>query len=260
MTNFQPVSGVERRRRILAHARDQGRVVVSELACSLDVAVETVRRDLQVLEDDGLLRRTHGGAYPIEHHRFEPPLKFRMEHDSAEKQRIAAAAVDLMGAAASLFIDEGSTALAVAAALAAHRQPITVVTPSMAVATTLAERSNAEVLMLGGLLRAGSLATVGAWATSMLAEFCLELAIVGASGISMEKGLTTTDPAVSDLKRTVMGIARRKVFVGTHTKFGLSSFSRFADVKDLDVLVTGSGLTSHTAGRYQASGVRVVRA
>jgi len=67
-----------------------------------------------------------------------------------------------MGAAESLFIDEGSTALAVAAALAAHPQPITVVTTSIAVATTLAERSNAEVLMLGGLLRSGSLATVGA--------------------------------------------------------------------------------------------------
>ena len=65
---------------------------------------------------------------------------------------------------------------------------------------------------------------------------------------------------MSDLKRTVIGIARRKMFVGTHTKFGLSSFSRFADVDELDVLVTGSGLTSHTAGRYRASGARVVRA
>ena len=94
----------------------------------------------------------------------------------------------------------------------------------------------------------------------MLAEFCLDLAVVGASGISMEHGLTTTDPAVSDLKRTVMGIARRKVLVGTHIKFGLSSFSRFADVEELDVLVTGSALASRTAGHYQASGVRVVRA
>src|SRR5690349_2779153 len=76
----------------------------------------------------------------------------------------------------------------------------------------------------------------------------------------MEHGLTTTDPAVSDLKRTVMGIARRKVFVGTHIKFGLSSFSRFADVEELDVLVTGSALASRTAGHYQASGVRIVRA
>jgi DeoR family fructose operon transcriptional repressor len=83
VTDFQQVSGVECRRRILAHARDNGRVAVSELAGSLEVAVETVRRDLQVLEDDGLLRRTHGGAYPIEHHRVETPLKLRVEHDSA---------------------------------------------------------------------------------------------------------------------------------------------------------------------------------
>ena len=76
----------------------------------------------------------------------------------------------------------------------------------------------------------------------------------------MEKGLTTTDPAVSDLKRIVIGIARRKLFVGTHTESGLSSFSRLADTEELDVLLTGSGLASHTAGRYQVSGVRVVRA
>ena len=151
MTDFQQVKGVERRRRILAHARANGRVAVGELACCLGVAVETVRRDLQVLEDDGLVRRTHGGAYRIDDHRFQPPHELRVEHDSAEKQRIAAAAVELMGAAESLFIDEGSTALAVAAALAAHPQPITVVTPSVAVATTLGERPNSEVLMLGGL-------------------------------------------------------------------------------------------------------------
>jgi DeoR/GlpR family transcriptional regulator of sugar metabolism len=73
----------------------------------------------------------------------------------------------------------------------------------------------------------------------MLAEFCLDLAMVGASGNSLEKGLTTTDPGVTDLKRTVMRQARRKVFVGSHTKFGLSSSSRFAGIDELDVLVTG---------------------
>ncbi|MGO4426859.1 DeoR family transcriptional regulator, partial [Streptomyces sp. MCAF7] len=99
----------ERRREILDAARRAGSVDVGKLAADLGVSKETVRRDLGVLEDHGLVRRTHGGAYPVESAGFETTLAFRTTMHVPEKSRIAAAAADLLGDAETVFIDEGFT-------------------------------------------------------------------------------------------------------------------------------------------------------
>jgi DeoR/GlpR family transcriptional regulator of sugar metabolism len=184
----------ERRRSILELARRTGSVDVGKLSADFGVAKETVRRDLRVLEEHGLVRRTHGGAYPVESAGFETTLAFRETMHVPEKSRIAAAAGELAGDAETVFIDEGFTPQLIAQALPRDR-PLTVVTASLATAGVLATREHTTVLLLGGRLRGGTMATVGHWATHMLAGFVIDLAFVGANGISREYGLTTPDPA-----------------------------------------------------------------
>jgi DeoR family fructose operon transcriptional repressor len=104
------------------------------------------------------------------------------------------------------------------------------------------------------------MATVDHWATDMLAEFVIDLAYVGANGISREHGLTTPDPAVAAVKNQVVTRARRKVFVGLHTKFGVASFCRFAELGDFEALVTDTGLSPSEAHRYSVHGPQVIRA
>ena len=104
------------------------------------------------------------------------------------------------------------------------------------------------------------MATVDHWATRMLGELVIDLAFLGANGISREHGLTTPDPAVAAVKGLAMARARRKVFVGVHSKFGVSSFCRFADVSDFEALVTDTGLGTNDAHRYSALGPQVIRA
>lgn len=99
----------ERQRDIVLAARRDGSVDVTALATELGVARETVRRDLRVLEDHGLLRRTHGGAYPVESAGFETTLAFRATSHVPEKRRVAAAAAELLGDAETVFVDEGYT-------------------------------------------------------------------------------------------------------------------------------------------------------
>ncbi|HWB34924.1 MAG TPA: DeoR/GlpR family DNA-binding transcription regulator, partial [Rugosimonospora sp.] len=211
----------DRQHEILAIARADGSVDVRKLAADLGVATETIRRDLRVLEQRGLLRRTHGGAYPVETARFETTLEARTTRRVPEKRRIAAAAVQLLGDAETVFIDEGFTPQLIAEALPRDR-PLTVVTASLTTAAVLATSESVTVLLLGGRVRGRTLATVDHWATGMLAGFVLDLAFVGANGISREHGLTTPDPAVADVKATVVRVAHRRIFVGVHTKFGVS--------------------------------------
>ncbi|OLE20941.1 MAG: transcriptional regulator [Actinobacteria bacterium 13_1_20CM_3_71_11] len=248
----------ERQHRILSLARSNGGVDVAKLAADLAVAPETVRRDLKILEQHGLIRRTHGGAYPVETARFETTLAMRTTRRVPEKRRIAAAAVELLADAETVFIDEGFTPQLIAESLPTDR-PLTVVTASLPTAALLSASPSFTVLQLGGRVRGRTLATVDHWATRMLSGFVLDLAFVGANGISREHGLTTPDPAVADVKAQVVRVARRLVFAGVHTKFGASSFCRFAEVADLETIITDTALPATEAHRYSLLGPHVLR-
>lgn len=139
-----PEPSEARRRQILELARGEGRVRVTELATVLDVAAETVRRDLRSLEDLGLVRRTHGGALPVDRSGFETRMAQRSVQSASEKQRIAGAAVGLLEGCESVFVDEGSTALAVAHQLLEIDRPLTVVTHSVPVVVALSGRPRSE--------------------------------------------------------------------------------------------------------------------
>ncbi|MFH8486472.1 DeoR/GlpR family DNA-binding transcription regulator [Streptomyces longisporoflavus] len=251
----------ERQREIVKAARTSGSVDVTALATELGVAKETVRRDLRALEDHGLIRRTHGGAYPVESAGFETTLAFRTTMHVPEKRRIATAAADLLGDAETVFVDEGFTPQLIAEALpeAAKGRPLTIVTASLATAGALAEADNMSVLLLGGRVRPGTLATVDHWTTRMLAGFVIDLAYIGANGISREHGLTTPDPAVSEVKAQAIRASRRTVFAGVHTKFGATSFCRFGHVGELEAIVTSTQLPASEAHRYSLQGPQVIR-
>jgi DeoR family fructose operon transcriptional repressor len=248
----------ERQHAISERLRADGRLDVTELAADLAVSPETIRRDLRILEHHGLIRRVHGGAYPAESPGFETSLAARTTNNFPEIRRIATAAVELVGAAETVFIDEGVTTQMIADALPTTR-PLTVVTAALPTAVKLAAMPSMTVILLGGRVRGKTLATVDHWVTDMLSGFVFDLAYVGANGISRQHGLTTPDPAVGNVKAKAIQSSRRRVFCGIHTKFGVSSFCRFAEVKDFDVIVTDVGLTASAARRYSMAGPQVIR-
>ena len=248
----------ERQREILALARSKGRIDVTSAAAQFGVAAETIRRDLRMLELNGLVRRSYGSAYPTARAGFETDLAHRETTNLAEKQRIAAEAVRHLNEAETIFIDEGYLPQLVAQNLPLDRD-LTIVTASLPVAAALASRDNCKVLQLGGLVRGRTLATVEHWVTRMLAEFVIDLAYVGANGISLAEGLTTPDPRVAEVKSAVVVGSRRRVFVGTYEKFGTSSFCRFATISSFELLVTDSRMPIAMARQYSSLGPSVVR-
>ncbi|WP_156252906.1 DeoR/GlpR family DNA-binding transcription regulator [Pseudactinotalea terrae] len=252
-------AGDARRAAILAQAREEGSVAVAELSATLSVATETVRRDLRALVDAGLLRRTHGGAKPVEGAGFETALSHRATSMLPEKQRIAEAALDELGNAESVYIDEGFTPDLVARGLGRVARPLAVVTNSLSAAQHVAEFTQHNVYILGGRVRARTQASVDEWALRMLREFTLDVAVLGANGVSHERGLTTPDPVVAAVKRAAVAASHRRIFAGIHTKFGVRSFAHFADIADFEVLITDTGLSSTEAHRLTALGPRVVR-
>ncbi|WP_167107571.1 DeoR/GlpR family DNA-binding transcription regulator [Mycobacterium sp. DL592] len=247
-----------RQSRIVEFARTRGRVEVASLAEELDVATETIRRDLKVLAGRRLIKRVHGGAIPLETVAFESTVEYRSQADLAEKHRIAAAAAELLHGAETVYLDEGFTPRLIAERFA--ERDLTIVTSSLLVAEVLAHSQTVTVLLLGGRLRGRTLATVDHWATDMLGSLVLDVSYLGTNGISIEHGLTTPDPAVAAVKHTAVKVARRSILVAAHSKFGANSFCRFAEVSDFESIVTGTELSAAEAGRYEASGPSVTRA
>lgn len=254
----QAVYAEERQQAILTKARAAGRVDVVALAEEFDVTTETVRRDLTALERAGMVRRVHGGAIPVERLGFEPALTAKDAAMTAEKERIAKAALALLPDGGSVIIDAGSTTRRLVECLPADRE-LTVVVNSPPLAGMLAVRQNLTVLMLGGRVRPRTLATVDDWALASLARLSVDVAFMATNGVSTRWGLTTPDVVEASVKRAMIAASRRVVLLADHTKFGNDCLARFADITDVDVLVTDSGLDDDTAVDIEQAGVRVVR-
>ncbi|MCA2223852.1 DeoR/GlpR family DNA-binding transcription regulator [Nonomuraea aurantiaca] len=249
----------ERQQEILRRARAAGRVDVVSLAGELDVTTETIRRDLTALERAGVLRRVHGGAIPVERMGFEPALATRDEVMTAEKERIAKAALAELPEDGSVIIDAGSTTGRLVQILPADRE-LTVVVNSPPLATALAARANISVIMLGGRLRGRTLATVDDWALRPLSQLHVDVAFMATNGCSVAKGLTTPDPAEAAIKRAMVSAAERSVLLADHTKFTNTYLASFAELSEIDVVITDTGLDLALAADLSAAGPEVVRA
>lgn len=247
----------ERRRWLVDQARQAGRIDVAEVAAELTVAKETVRRDLTALEAEGLLRRVHGGAIPVERLGFEGTLTLRNSSRQGEKSRIADYALGLIGAAESVYIDEGSTTQAFAERL--HpRRPLTVVTNALPVALLMAPREHVTVIVIGGRVRTKTLGTIDHWAVGMLADFVFDLSLMGTNGITPERGLSCPDAAVAAVKAKVMESSRRTVLLTDSSKIGSDSSYRFAQVRDLTAIVTDRSAGDGALRRLRGHGAEVV--
>jgi DeoR family fructose operon transcriptional repressor len=249
----------ERQQEILRLARAEGRVDVPGLAADLDVTTETIRRDLTVLERAGVIRRVHGGAIPVERLGFEPALAARDVVMTVEKERIAKAALAEVPDEGSIIIDAGSTTERLATILPMDRE-LTVVVNAPPLAVLLATRPNLTVIKLGGRVRRRTLATVDDWNLRMLSQLYVDVAFMGTNGLSPERGFTTPDPAEAAMKRAMISAARRTIVLADHTKAGNDFLARFAELTDVDTIITDDGLDGELAEDFERAGLRVISA
>jgi len=247
----------QRKNHILDRLLSNGRVDATEVAESLGVTGETIRKDLIALERQGILRRVHGGAVPVQSLAFEPGVETRTEY-STEKTRIAQAALAHLPNEGSVLIDAGSTTAKLVEMFPGDRE-LTVYTNTIPLAISLLTRPRLRVFTLGGRLRNKTFAEVGDWAVRALAEINVDVAFLGTNGISMARGLTTPDPAEAAVKRLMLGCAAKRVLLADHSKFGVVKGTKHGDLDDIDVLISDAGLTDDQYTQLRTAGIDVER-
>ena len=245
----------DRLSRIVEQISTNGSVGVGDLAETLGVSAATVRRDLQLLEEQRLLARTHGGA--VAHGvLYELPLRYRSARRQEEKARIAKAAAQRVADGSAIGMTGGTTTTEVARALSDRRQ-LTVVTNSLNIASELAVRPNLKLVVTGGVARAESYELVGPLAEAALASFNLDVVLVGVDGISVAAGLTTHHDVEAHTNRALIARARRVVVVTDSSKIGQVAFARICDLETVDEVISDTGADDEEVGRLREAGVEV---
>jgi DeoR family transcriptional regulator, fructose operon transcriptional repressor len=251
----------ERHQAIAELVASRGRVAVTELATHFDVTTETVRRDLSQLEKLKLLRRVHGGAVSMRSvTMLEAQLPDRDQAQAGEKERIARAAVALLPeGGCTLLIDAGSTTARLAARLPPSEH-WTVITHAVPIAALLAPLPHVDLHLLPGRVRFATEAAVGHATIEAIRQFRADLAFIGTNGISVRHGLSTPDAEEAATKRALIESAQRVVTLSDATKVGQERTVRFADLEDIDVLVTDDSIAEADVKAFEAAGLDVVRA
>jgi len=227
----------ERRQAILAEASaGDGRVSVALLSASLGVTSATIRRDLDDLEREGMLRRQHGGARLIRTLPFELSLPDRRSTEGVERARIARAVVERLPQDGVVLLDSGALILSLAEVFPPNRQ-LMIVTNNLPAARLLAGHESLTTLVLPGRVRNLTQATVGEWTRSQLSGLNVDLAVIGANGVTVD-GATTTIPAEASVKRAMIAAAQRRILAVTAVKFGVRSFCGFAELDEFDEIIT----------------------
>ena len=230
---------------ILERVREDGGVRVVELARDLGVSDMTVRRDLELLANRGLIEKVHGGATSRPGSAlFEPGFAAKSSLQQAEKEAIADAAVALVAPGTAIGISAGTTTYALARRLV-DLADLTVVTNSVPVADVLhrAGRRDQTIILTGGV-RTPSDALVGPFAVAALRTIHLDQVFMGVHGIDPRSGFTTPNVLEADTDRALVASARRLVVVADSSKWGVIGISSIARLDEADTLVTDSGLSA----------------
>jgi len=240
---------------ILEIARSAGKVTVDGLAAHFGVTVQTIRRDLTELADAGKLERVHGGAIlpsGVSNILYE---ERRRLHDSA-KQAIARACAATIPDSASLFLDIGTTAEAVARALLGHEN-LMVVTNNMNVAQILLANESCEIVVAGGTLRRSDRGLVGALTARTIADFKFDHAILGCSALDPDGDMLDFDMQEVIVGQTLLSRSRECILVADHSKFARSAPMRIGSLCDIDQFFTDSPLPAPLAERCRGWATRV---
>jgi DeoR family fructose operon transcriptional repressor len=246
-----------RQAKLVELVRQHGQVTVGELVARFGVSSDTIRRDLTLLEAAGLLVRTHGGAVPAD--RMVNPittLSSRMVKHVSAKQRIGAAAAGLIRDGETLILNAGSTTTYFAAELTARRD-LTIVTNNLRLLPALPEQCARSVYLLGGSYLESAQATIGFDGFASMPQISVDTAVIGATGVSADGcSIGTIEEALAT--RAIMNTSRRTILVADSSKFNIVTFAHFAELRQIEHLVTDAMPEGALRAALDEAGVEIL--
>lgn len=251
------LSIAERHKIILAKLQAEGFVKVVDIAKELDVTTVTIRKDLKMLEEKGLLYKSHGSASPINPHMADRHVSEKEKLHVAEKERIGAAAAKLIEENDTIIVNSGSTIFAFIEKIW-PAGTLTLVTPCVKVALNMCDMDNVNIFQLGGMFHKRSLSVIGNYASDLLQNVSCSKLFLGVDGVDIDWGVTTSNVEEAELNKAMMRAASKTIVLCDSSKFGKRGFGRICGVENIDVIITDDGISSAMKKELEEQGVRVM--
>lgn len=232
-------------------------VKVPELCEKFNVSIETVRRDLEFLEQEGKLKRVYGGAVLNNKSSAEPSYNTRSTKNAKEKVKIGKKTAELISDGETLMIDLGTTTLEVARHLK-NKKNLTVITNCMTIAQELVDVPTFRVILPGGILRPNELALSGFISEQFMKEFNVDKTIIGVGGITIDTGVSDYHLEETRVRKIMIEKGKQIIAVADHSKFGIKALVNVCSINEVDVIVTNDKLKSSIANEYIEQGIKVI--
>ncbi|SDJ77589.1 DeoR/GlpR family DNA-binding transcription regulator [Sediminibacillus albus] len=246
---------IERYQRILAELEQQKIVKVSDLSGILNVTEKTIRIDLETLEKRGLLTRIHGGAVLVESEERLLPIQERQSGHSQVKKAIAEQAMTLVRPRETILMDGGSTTVEIAKLLG--DMEVTVITNDLNIAHILQDKEKIQLLVPGGTRIPNSTSLMGAQATELLKKLHVNRVFFGATGISVDQGLTVFTSLHADWKKQIVECAEQVTLVADSSKFGKVALIQFAAIDQVNEIITDNRLDEQIKQQLEKRNIQV---
>ncbi|CAM4062817.1 DeoR/GlpR family DNA-binding transcription regulator [Paenibacillus alkaliterrae] len=245
----------ERYDKIVQLVNERGSIRVTELSELCQVTEETIRRDLDRLEQAGRLRRSHGGAVSVKDQQPEIPYFEREVMRADEKKRIAEEAIKLIQPQDRILLDASSTAWYMAASM--PDIPLTVLTNSIKVAMELSSKEKIEVISTGGILASRSLSYVGPLAERSLDAYHVDKAFFSCKGVHLERGISESNELQARIKHKMIGMADQVILLADSSKFGVQAFTHVAELRDIHTIITDGRLSGELLAQLEEKQITV---
>jgi DeoR/GlpR family transcriptional regulator of sugar metabolism len=248
-----------RQKEILKLLNQTEKVLITDLSNHFSVSEMTLRRDLDILAQKGVIKRIRGGAIKFNQGSYEMPFEMRCDKEFEAKSAISKKAASMIRDGETVVIDTGTTALAVAEELK-ERNNLTILTSSLRVAWLLADRPNINLIVLGGVVRKGERSLVGELVENVFGNFFPDTFIMGVGGIDVECGFTDFNIDDVNVKRKAIKSSQRTIVVADESKIEKRAFAKIASINELDTLITNKPLNMEKINRLKKNDLTIVLA
>jgi DeoR/GlpR family transcriptional regulator of sugar metabolism len=250
-----------RRNKIVEYVNNKGSVGVDELCKQLNVSEMTVRRDLNILDRQGLLKRIHGGATANLGRCYEPPLFLRSMANVESKKKIGAAAADYVYNGSSVILDSGTTVASIIPNLLGKHN-LTIVTSSLMIANevlkTFVVGSDLRLIVSGGIVRQGEISLIGPYAQATYDVMYVDVAFLGIGGLHPENGLTEFNLDDTQVKKHIIRCAKKRIALADSHKIGVTAMNQVAPIEALDMIITDKNANPEILEYFRDKGIKII--
>lgn len=248
----------DRRDEIIQMLSVEGSVIVSKLTKKFGVSVETIRRDLEALEKDGLLKRVYGGAVLKSNKPNNLNYAKRKEEFIDEKIEIAEKAIAYIDEGSFIALNNSTTNLEIAKKLKEKFSELTIVTNSLNIVNELASKESFTIILVGGVLNSKEYAFNGQFTEEMLSNFVVNKSFISVSGVSLSRGITDYLMGEIDIQKKFMEISQEVIILSISSNIDNESLVKIADIEDVNLVITDSKLSGKVAEKYFKSGIEII--